>query len=167
MLIDLRICINPATETVTRIIKNFETYGCLLPRQHKIKARIENDERDTLICALVENLPTSCLADIARESNVSVTTVAKVLKTNKYHSYKIQKSNEIFPQDTVHRQEFCQQMMDRCNNDDNFLENILFTDETTFPLHGKHNPAVNRYWARENQHLTYDARTQYPRKLNV
>ncbi|KAL1517988.1 hypothetical protein ABEB36_001678 [Hypothenemus hampei] len=57
--------------------------------------------------------------------------------------------------------------MERANNDENFIKNILFTDESTFPLLGHANPAVTRYWSRENLHRTYNARTQYPQKLNV
>lgn len=57
--------------------------------------------------------------------------------------------------------------MEKANNDDEFISNILFTDEATFPLHGQHNSSVTRYWSRENQHRTLSLRTQYPRKLNV
>ncbi|XP_071053655.1 uncharacterized protein [Onthophagus taurus] len=32
------------------------------------------------------------------------------------------------------------------NGNVDFIKNILFTDESTFPLHGRHNPSVARYW---------------------
>ena len=50
--------------------------------------------------------------------------------------------------------EFCETMM-------------IFTDESTFPLLNRHNPTHVRYWSRENLHLYFDVRTQYPQKLNV
>lgn len=56
---------------------------------------------------------------------------------------------------------------ERCNDDPNFLSNILFTDESTFYLHGHLNPAVTRYWSRTNLHVNVPKRTQYPQKRNV
>ena len=58
-------------------------------------------------------------------------------------------------------------MREKINNDEQFVKNILFTDESSFSLHGHHNSSVVRYWSRENKHLSYPARTQYPQKLNV
>lgn len=63
--------------------------------------------------------------------------------------------------------EFCENMMERANEDEHFIENIVFTDESTFPLHGKHNPAIVRYWSIENEYRQLNLKTQYPEKLNV
>lgn len=63
--------------------------------------------------------------------------------------------------------DFCQTVMEAADRDPNFLSNILFTDESSFPLHGKHNPSVKRCWARENPRFHYNARTQYSQKVNV
>ncbi|KAJ8934655.1 hypothetical protein NQ318_000694 [Aromia moschata] len=62
--------------------------------------------------------------------------------------------------------EFCERVMDKANNDENVIRNIVFTDESTFALHGRHNPSVGRYWSRENLH-SFLLRTQYSQKLNV
>lgn len=48
----------------------------------------------------------------------------------------IQKINDIFLQDTADRMEFCEQMMDTCN-DNNFFRHILFYSESIFPLYEK------------------------------
>lgn len=57
--------------------------------------------------------------------------------------------------------------MEKANEDEHFLRNIVFTDESTFPLIGKHNSTRIRYWSQENLHKFYELRTQYPQKLNV
>lgn len=62
---------------------------------------------------------------------------------------------------------FCAELMERANTDENFIKSICFTDESTFPLFGKHNSAVVRYWSRTNPRRRVDYRTQYPQKLNV
>lgn len=126
-----------------------------------------SDVCDTMICASVEANSRQSSKQIVETVGTSSSTVRKILKKNKYHSYKIQKFNKIFPENCFQRMQFCETVMEKCNNNDNFLQNIIFTDESSFPLHGNHNPQIVRYWSRERQHLTYNARTQYPQKLNV
>jgi hypothetical protein len=58
-------------------------------------------------------------------------------------------------------------MREKIDENEHFLQNVLFTDESSFPLHGHHNPSVARYWSRENKHLSVPLRTQYPQKVNV
>jgi len=159
----------PALKTIQRIINNFERLGCIMPNKHKRNRQpfVRQDERNLLICASVEQNPKISSLGISEQLDISKSTVCRVLKKNKYHAYRLQKTNEIFPEDEEQIMEFCENMMHICNQNANFIANILFTDESTFPLHGRHNPAVPRHWARENPHLTYNARTQYPQKLNV
>lgn len=159
----------PSTETVSRIIKHFESHGCITPRRHKRqRAQLRNnDVRNLLICAAVEQNSTATSAAIAEELSTSATTVRRVLKINHYTSYKFKKANEIFPEDTEKRLQFCQEMIDRQNDDPEFFEKILFTDESTFALRRCNNSSLNRYWSTKNLHKTYVAGTQYPQKLNV
>lgn len=58
-------------------------------------------------------------------------------------------------------------MMEMVTRDEHFIQNILFTDELSFALHGKPNSSVMRYWSEENQHRSIPVRSQYPQKLNV
>ena len=76
-------------------------------------------------------------------------------------------SQEIFPDDYFRRMEFCEDILNKSNENPLFLNNILFTDESTFHLHGHHNSQIVRYWSRENLRLNIPTRTQYPQKLNV
>jgi len=63
--------------------------------------------------------------------------------------------------------EFCEEMRRKVDENEDFIKNILFTDESSFSLHAPHNPAVARYWSQENKHLSVPLRTQYPKKLNI
>ncbi|KAJ8955681.1 hypothetical protein NQ318_008552 [Aromia moschata] len=51
--------------------------------------------------------------------------------------------------------------------DDNTLqiENVLFSDESTFTLHGHNNRQNCRYWSRENPHWMRELHTQTLRKF--
>lgn len=162
---------SPSVDTIHRVIQNFEKHGCISPRSHKGARNNEpNEEREMLeimVCASANENPGQSLVEIADQVNVSTRTVNKILKKNGYKSYKVQKTHEIFPGDNFARMEFCESVMEMANRQENFLRNIVFTDESSFPLHGRHNPSIVRYWSRENLHRFFEYRTQYPQKLNV
>ncbi|KAJ8939026.1 hypothetical protein NQ318_011315 [Aromia moschata] len=75
-------------------------------------------------------------------------------------------TQEIFPEDQTRRMEFCEEMMEKANGNGRFIEQILFTDESSFSLHGHHNPSVAVGYSRENKHLSIPQRTQYPQKYS-
>lgn len=163
----------PSVSTVNRIIRDFESSCCLNfcskchPNENVPLMNQERQEREVEVCALVETSEPCSSTKIAEELEMPRQTVRDILKRNKYKAYKVEKTQEIFPWDCVRRMEFCEVMMERANQDEHFISNILFGDESSFPLHGHHNPSVVRYWSRENQHLSIALRTQYPQKLNV
>lgn len=159
----------PSLSTIHRIIQNFERHGCLSPTCHK-KPPVPNDDREMLqimVCATALEEPTLSSRKIADAVNSSATTVRRILKKNGYRSYKVKKTHQILPTDNIRRMEFCEAAMEKINRNENFTRNVVFTDESTFPLLGRHNPSRVRYWSRENLHRFFTLRTQYPQKLNV
>jgi hypothetical protein len=63
--------------------------------------------------------------------------------------------------------EFACAMLELCEEDPNVVRNIIFTDESSFRLHGTPNRQNFRMWAQENPRNVYAARTQYPGRVNV
>ncbi|XP_071054939.1 histone-lysine N-methyltransferase SETMAR-like [Onthophagus taurus] len=157
----------PSRGTISNIIKNFERHGCVSPQKHKLRRGKRDELRDTMICADVERNKNQSSRQVAKTFAISHVAVLKTLKKHGYRSYKVQKSQELCENDNITRAEFCFTMTEMANGNVDFIKNILFTDESTFPLHGRHNPSVARYWSRDNEHKVYAARTQYPQKLNV
>ncbi|KAJ8936931.1 hypothetical protein NQ318_007055 [Aromia moschata] len=104
---------------------------------------------------------------ISDELDIQPRTVRKILKRNKFKCYKLQTTQEIFPEDQTRRMEFFEEMMEKANGNGRCIEQILFTDESSFSLHGHHNPSVAVGYSRENKHLSIPQRTQYPQKVNV
>lgn len=160
----------PSVDTIGRIRNNFENYGCLTPRYHKSDIPEIRDEQELLeimVLAAVDGNPAVSSRIIAENLNTNKRTVLRILKKHRFRSFKIQKTQELFPQDNFRRMEFCETVTDRVNRDENFIKNIAFSDESTFPIHGRHNPSAVRYWATENLHRYFAFRSQYPQKLNV
>lgn len=160
----------PSSGTIAHIVHNFEQYGAVSKCKCNRNVPQLNEEKETrnmMICASVEQDPSKSCRQIADEIGTNKSTVQEVLRKNGYKSYKIRTTQQIFPEDRERRMVFCEQVMERANNDDDFINRICFTDESSFAMLGKHNPSVVRFWYRENPHVRMDYRTQYPEKLNV
>ncbi|EFN83109.1 hypothetical protein EAI_07498, partial [Harpegnathos saltator] len=66
---------------------------------------------------------------------------------------------ELAERDFDRRNEFCDEMIRRCNNDNTFLDNIIFSDEASFELNGTVHRQNCRYWNNENPHWMRDLHT--------
>ena len=157
----------PNQSTISRIIRNFEQSGCV-NYQHCNRGKRQLKEHNvTDILARIALEPTSSARQIASESGISKTTILKVLKRNKFKSYKAQEHQQLLPTDANARNVFCESIMERCNQQENFPYLVCFTDECTFHMVSKHNKQIHRHWATENPNIVVQCRTQYPQKVNV
>lgn len=162
----------PARSTILRLVRNFESTGSLVPcrcrdNNRRNRGNEETEAREISICAAVEQNSSLSSRQVSEELGYSSHIVKRTLKKNGYKSYKISVGHQLLPHDTEARMIFCEQMTQKINADDNFLSNVLFGDESSFPLLGRHNPSVVRFWSRENPRRRMDKCTQYPQKLNV
>lgn len=127
----------PARSCIHSVIQQFEKYGCIrnckncrdiLPRRNN-----DTEMQEVFVCAAAER--DLSVRAIASELDISSTQVFKILKKNGYRSFKVSTSNEIFLNDKFRRMEFCERIMEMINEEPTFLDNILFTDESSFSLH--------------------------------
>lgn len=95
-----------------------------------------------MICAAVEQYLTWTTKDFAREFGISRVRVSKILKSNGYRSFKLHRANEMFLNDQYFSVKFCERVIEMVKADKNVATIILFTDEWSFPIPGRHNPLV-------------------------
>lgn len=161
----------PSLSTITRIQNQFDETGsvmnCRCQNRREIRHGNINELRDLMICAIAEQDNSKSARDISEEVGVPKSTVKWVLRRHGYRSFKISVGHQLLPRDHISRMVFCENMLERINADEMFLSSICFGDESSFPLLGRHNPSVVRFWARNNPRRRTDYRTQYPQKLNV
>jgi hypothetical protein len=103
---------------------------------------------------------------IRRASNatgLSFGNVQGILKSEKCHPYKMQVVQELMESDYDARVKFCHSQLQKINEDPAFLDNLLFTDEAHFHLHGVLNKQNYRCWAYSNPHFSVDAPLHSPR----
>lgn len=157
---------NPITKsTVTKMEQKFEELGTVRDR---VRGRpvISEDTQLNLLLDLQEN-PHSSTRVLAANYHISKTSVVKYLKKHRWHPYKLVLVQELNEDDPDRRIQFCEELMNRCNAEPNFIKRVVFSDEATFYLNGTVNRQNCRYWAPTNPHWMMEAHTQFPQKLNV
>lgn len=104
---------------------------------------------------------------LARELEVSRTTVQRVLKTHKYHPYKIHLVQGLSPQDPEQRLHFISEILVKLEEDPLFLNKILWSDESRFHNNGIVNRHNCHYWSPENPYWIRETHFQQVWGVNV
>lgn len=160
----------PSNNCIRNTISVLEKTGSLVNSKNNVHQQAYNENLEDLeitVCAAVEDNPYLSLNALADQLNINRSRVRRILKKNKYFSFKLRVTQELVPGDALRRMTFCEEMVERLNVNPEFVKNILFTDESCFPLIRRHNPAIARYWSKENKHIHVVGRTQYQQKVNV
>lgn len=103
------------------------------------------------------------IGKVFQQLEMSRFAVHKNFKIIEFCPYKIHLHPTLNEEDFDHRLEFCENMMQRNDNNRNFLLHILFSDEF-FGMVNRHN---FRYWSNEDPYWLLEPNTQIPEKLNV
>ena len=153
---------------VCQLVRKFQETGSVkdVKRTGRPKSAT-NVEKALDVLLAIEEAPKVSTREIAENLEISHTSVFRILKEEKFRPYKLQLIHELNEDDFDRRMEFCEQMMERCNVDEDFASNIVFSDEAIFMLNGTVNRQNCRYWARNNPHWVQEGHTQYPQKVNV
>ncbi|XP_057658360.1 uncharacterized protein LOC130895195 [Diorhabda carinulata] len=152
--------------TVSKIEKKFREIGHIRDAPKSGRPSIsEETQLDVLLS--VQERPHVTTRELASELNVSKTAVIKTLHKSKYHPYKMQVLQELYEDDYNRRLEFCERLQAMCLENENFVKNIVFSDEATFNLNGEVNTQNYRYWSDVNPHWMREGHTQYREKINV
>uniref|UniRef100_A0A8D9AAQ2 Histone-lysine N-methyltransferase SETMAR n=1 Tax=Cacopsylla melanoneura TaxID=428564 RepID=A0A8D9AAQ2_9HEMI len=151
---------------VTRLVKKFKTTFSVKDAPRSGRPSVdENVELDILLD--IQETPRQSIRDLSKEHDVSYNKVQKLLKVNKFHPYKVQLIHALNEDDPDRRVQFCDQMLGMIQENNNIVEQICFSDESTFFLNGSLHRHNCRYWSTENNHVTRVNHTQYPVKINV
>lgn len=152
--------------TVSKIVRKFRENGHVKHIPNAGRPKIEDNVKLDILLNVHDN-PHNSSTQIGEYAGVSQRSVLRILKKEKYHPYKIELHQELNEDDPDRRLQFSEIMQELCNRNPLFINQILFSDEATFSLHGTVNRQNYRYWSQENPHWMTDTHTQYPQKVNV
>lgn len=154
--------------TVSKTVRRFEETGTVNNRPRTGRPRTVTTDAKSLdvLQTFVED-PHSSIRKAIVQHDISFSSVQKILKTNKFHPYKLHLVQELSEDDFDRRVEYCDTVMQKLDIDENFSNSIVFSDEATFMLNGDVNKQNCRYWSDNNPRWMMEAHTQHPQKVNV
>lgn len=160
---------HPDPRTIGEANRRFtETGNVLLRRPDAGRPHhVLNPALEEHIEQLFEDDPTTSTRAVARQVGVSHSRVHDVIKAAGKHPYHYRPVQELLPGDFQRRVNFCGGLQAQLRVNQNFLNNILFSDECTFTKTGMMNQHNYHYWAEENPRLTRVTSTQHRWSINV
>ena len=147
---ETKFLFRPSEKTLTNLIEKFETNFTIESKTRSRSHPATNEANQELVLAEVAVDPHTSIRKISQNTGISQTSVGRILKLHKFHPYRIQILQKLNEDDPDRRIEFCEEMMNRANADENFISSICFSDEATFFLNGEVNRHNMRYWSEEN-----------------
>lgn len=113
------------------------------------------DDSKQAIINVVDEDPQISTRRISDVTDITRTTVRRILKKENYHPYKPVYSHFLQDSDDDRRLQFCEVMLERFNRDPAFLRKLVFSDECVFALNGNVNKHNVHFWSPENPHQRF------------
>jgi hypothetical protein len=160
---------HPTALTIIGASQRLYETGSVLPRKKDCGRRrnernLRNVER---VLRAVEQEPETSVRVIAREHDLSHSTVHRILKEEKLHAYHYTRVQELREEDYGRRKTFCQNFLRRVDEDPQFPSRVIFSDESLFTREGIFNSHNMHTWSDENPRITRARNFQTRWKLNV
>ena len=156
----------PSEKTVRRVFQKFKDTGSVHDLTKCGRPSLEDEVQDT-IKEIFEERPTSSVRSAAHEVGCSHTTVHNVIrKKEKLFPYKLQMTQKLYEEDHALRVAMAEKLLEKISSDIDFLENVIFSDESTFYVNGVVNRHNCRIWGTEPPVETIQISHSSP-KVNV
>lgn len=158
---------HPHHSAFERLKERFESTGSVgYNKQHRFKT-VTNEENEMQVVLSVTEDPHISSRKISIELGLSQTSVTRMLRKNKFHPYHIQMLQELLPTDYEKRSNFCVWVLNKTQQQYNFVDSVLFSDESTFHKNGFVNMHNCHYYDTSNPHFVRTVDYQHRWSINV
>uniref|UniRef100_A0AAZ1X2A6 DUF4817 domain-containing protein n=1 Tax=Oreochromis aureus TaxID=47969 RepID=A0AAZ1X2A6_OREAU len=154
--------------TVSKLLATFRETGSVLdlPKCGR-KKTVTNEETSVAVLASFSKSPQRSTRRMSLESGISRTSLRRILATHKWHPYKLQLLQHLNEDDPDRRTEFAEWAKQKLEQDPQFTQKILFSDEANFYMNGEVNKQNHRYWSDTNPHWMDPSKTVGTTKVMV
>lgn len=149
------------------IQKNFLSYGKIISPQNLTKPITSNEDISVTILGYFNAFPRASIRSAEKDLGFSRPSIQRILKMHKMHDFKFCTMQELHQHDPLHRVEYCEWMIIKIQEEPNFLERIIWTDESKFTKEGVINRHNSHIWADENPFKIRTTNSQYKFCFNV
>lgn len=136
-------------QVIRRTMEKFEREYTLLDLKKPTRMRTgRSEENIAAVAASVHDDPNLSYRRRAAELGLSQETTRRILRLDLgLHPYKIVLTQQLKPEDHSRRREFANWALQMLDDDPDFGQKIIFSDEANFYLSGFVNKQNCRYWA--------------------
>lgn len=158
---------HPRVSAFRNLERRFTATGNIqYPASTRVKRALTEENETTVMTALVEN-PHVSTRQLARLYDLGERTIGRIIKKNHFHDYHIQYHQNLVDNDYPLRTEFCQWANNKLRETPDFLDHVLWTDESTFQNTGQVNQHNFHYYSDVNPHFFRELNRQNRWSLNV
>lgn len=157
----------PHKITFKKIYNKFCESNSLKNNNRRKTKSICDEEMEMNIMLSVIEEPRRSTYSLAEELGVSQSSVMRILKKHKFKPFHITPVQELNENDFRHRLLFCEAMIERYNQDHDFLKNVFWTDESSFSTAGVFNRKNTHHWATQNPKILKPLKKQGHKSVNV
>lgn len=150
-----------------RIESNFLHFGRIHHVLNRTKNVIDKEANEVNTLAYFEANSNASIRTAEEDLGISRCSLQRILKKHRFHNYKFSLVQALHPQDPDDRVNLCEMLYLRCQEDENFLKKIIWTDESKFSREGIFNRHNNHIWASVNPHAIRERNHQVRFSFNV
>lgn len=158
---------HPHATAFERLKERFERTGHIDYEKHERDRPATNDENKLIVALSVVEDPHKSSRQLGKELPFSASSVLRMLRSDHFHPYHIQLQQELDPQDYERRVIFCQWAQNMIQQQPQFFEYVMFSDEATFHRNGCVNRHNFHYYDTSNPFFTREVNYQHRWSLNV
>lgn len=158
---------SPDLRTFQKLRERFDRTGTVkYEKLLRAKTVTTAENGFNVIASAVED-PHSSTAELSSSLEISQSSVKKILKQNGFHPYRMQVCHGLSATDYQNRVNFCHWALSKIEENPEFFNLVLFTDEATFHSNGRANRKNFHYYADTNPHFVRPVDQQHRWSINV
>ncbi|CAF3931381.1 unnamed protein product [Rotaria sp. Silwood1] len=156
----------PTRQTMSRLAKKFDETGSIEdePRSGR-PITIRTGENRQLVSQTFLLNPRTSQKRASDDLHISRTSLQRLMKDLNLRAYKPRLLQALNEDDPDRRVEFCEWILDSTQDDQTLLDQILWTDETTFKTNGHVNRHNCVYWSDTNPHFIIEQELNVPQVI--
>lgn len=140
-------------KTLDRMVDLFRETGSILRKPGSGAPKKRTAEVVAVAQEVMDNAPKTSVRRLSQQINLAVGTTHKLLHKDLHlYPYRVTVVQELKPADYPLRLNFCNWTRAKIENDPEFLQRIIFSDESWFYISGYVNSQNMRTWSAENPH---------------
>lgn len=155
-----------AGRVIMRLVQRLRDHSSFTSTNVDTGISIRDNLRDQILSHFDEH-PEDSTRSAGRQMDVSHSTVHNLLHEDLRHPFKLTTVHALEPQDFENRMYYCRWLLEKLDEDANFINNILWTDESTFQRDGMFNRRNTQLWSRENPRAFRSSAHQHRWTINV